>query len=203
MGDMPRGWVEGLTRELEQRTWIDDLAFRLHLVRMPCSLDDGQLDRQLNMIDRQLGIITDRAGNRWANCRAETNPAELSQFVPPMSPAGYFRGVQLAMAGASTTPLPDPDKPYDPKIDRPFTIRRTWYRRWAASAPAVSAAMFVVALIAMAAGVRPTNFEVYVLAVSGAAVCWALRGMQRELERRDRVLTDLRKFVERNLKTRV
>jgi hypothetical protein len=53
-----------------------------------------------------------------------THSAELEPL--PVSSAGYLRGLDRVLAGVTTNLARDPDDPYDPDEDPPFTVGEEW-----------------------------------------------------------------------------
>jgi hypothetical protein len=102
--------------------------------------DDGQADAKeaAELAARERGVAMVRAAGRraWELAR----PAELESLpladnavkpfqaiVPPVSSAGYLRGLQRVLGETATVNLArNPDDLYDPDDDPSFTVREEW-----------------------------------------------------------------------------
>jgi hypothetical protein len=82
--------------------------------------DERSLSRSLAKQAAGVAVVKRAGMLAWA----QTHPAELEPL--PVSPAGYLRGLDRILAGATTNLPRDPDDPYDPDEDAPFTVREEW-----------------------------------------------------------------------------
>jgi hypothetical protein len=87
-------------------------------------LHGRKVGRQQEREDRAAAELA-RQVRSWRARSAEVlHPPELHHEL--VSPAGYLRGLDRIMAGATTNLARDPDDPYDPDEDAPFTVVEEW-----------------------------------------------------------------------------
>jgi hypothetical protein len=67
----------------------------------------------------------DRADARHEAAIRSWHPPEVAH-EELISPAGYLRGLDRILAGTTTNLARDPDDPYDPDEDAPFTVVEEW-----------------------------------------------------------------------------